>query len=70
MSTINTKNLLVLDEPTDGFSQHQMDAVRDVLADLDLSQIIIVSHEQKLESYVDEVIHVEKRGHESIISSS
>ncbi len=68
VSTIRTKNLLILDEPTDGFSAHQLDKVRMVLRELNAQQVIIVSHEQKLESFVEHVIRIEKRGHESVVS--
>ena len=30
MSTINTKNILMLDEPTDGFSQEQLERMRNM----------------------------------------
>lgn len=68
VSTIRTKNLLILDEPTDGFSAHQLDKVRNVLRELNAQQVILVSHEQKIESFVDHVIRIEKRGHESVVS--
>ena len=64
---INTKNLIILDEPTDGFSSEQLDKVRDVLERLKLQQILIVSHESKIESFVENVIRIEKRGHVSTI---
>ena len=64
---INTKDLLILDEPTDGFSMEQLDRVRDVLDELGLKQVIIVSHESKIESFVDHVIRVEKTEHSSRI---
>ncbi|MFH1275537.1 MAG: SMC family ATPase, partial [Candidatus Woesearchaeota archaeon] len=57
---IKTKDLLILDEPTDGFSSDQLDKVRDVLERLDLKQTIIVSHESKIESFVDNVIRIGK----------
>jgi len=60
---INTKDLLILDEPTDGFSSEQLDKMRDVLEQLNIAQIIIVSHESKIESFVNEVIHVRKNEH-------
>ncbi len=62
---INTKNLLILDEPTDGFSSQQLDKVRDVLDKLNVRQTIIVSHEAKIESFVERVIRVQKEGHVS-----
>lgn len=67
ISNIQTKELLILDEPTDGFSTEQLDKVRDVLDKLHLGQVIIVSHESKIETFVDNVIRVEKEGHISRI---
>lgn len=61
ISSIKTKDLLILDEPTDGFSSEQLDKVRDVLEQLGIKQTIIVSHENKIESFVDNVIKVVKR---------
>jgi len=60
IGTIKTKDLLILDEPTDGFSTEQLDKVRDVLEQLSLKQIIIVSHESKVESFVDNVVRIHK----------
>ena len=59
--------LIILDEPTDGFSSQQLDKVRDVLEKLNLGQTIIVSHEQKIESFAQNVIRVSKREHVSYI---
>ncbi len=67
--TINTKDILILDEPTDGFSAEQLDKVRDVLEKLNLRQTIIVSHESKIESFVQNIIRVNKEGHVSSIMS-
>ncbi len=67
VSTIRTRDLLLLDEPTDGFSDEQLDRVRDVLDALGLAQIIIVSHAPKIESFVDHVIRIEKSDHQSRI---
>lgn len=68
VSTINTKDLIILDEPTDGFSTEQLDKVRDILQELEMNQIIIVSHESKIESYVDNIVKIQKEGHVSKIS--
>lgn len=57
---IRTKDLMMLDEPTDGFSTDQMNSVRDVLDELDTRQTIIVSHEPKIESFVDQTIRFVK----------
>ncbi len=65
VSTINTKDLIILDEPTDGFSSEQLDKVRDVLDELESRQIILVSHESKIESFVDNVIKISKNEHTS-----
>jgi exonuclease SbcC len=62
---IRTKDIIILDEPTDGFSTEQLDKVREVLDQLDNSQIIIVSHESKIESFVDNIIRIRKEEHVS-----
>ncbi len=61
-------NLLILDEPTDGFSKEQLFKVRDVLNELKCDQVILVSHERELESFVDKIFYVEKKGGVSSIS--
>ena len=53
-------NLLILDEPTDGFSKNQLSKVRDVLKELGSEQIILVSHESELEGYVDNIFQISK----------
>ncbi|RME55319.1 hypothetical protein D6777_00925 [Candidatus Woesearchaeota archaeon] len=63
MSDINTRDLVILDEPTDGFSSEQLDRVRDLFNELELTQLIIVSHEPKIESFVDNTIRFEKKEH-------
>jgi DNA repair protein SbcC/Rad50 len=65
VDNIKTDELIILDEPTDGFSTSQLDRLRDVLDILKSKQSILVSHEQKLESFVDNVLKVEKRDHVS-----
>ncbi len=65
ISGMKTSDLLILDEPTDGFSDEQLDKVRDVLNELSMQQIIIVSHESKVESFVENVISVRKEHHVS-----
>lgn len=53
-------NLLILDEPTDGFSKEQLYKIRDILNELECSQIILVSHERELESFADNIFRIEK----------
>lgn len=60
LSKIKTKDLIILDEPTDGFSEQQLDKMRDVLQQLNVKQMIIVSHEQKIEGFVENVIKLGK----------
>jgi len=60
-------NLLILDEPTDGFSKTQLSKVRELLDELHSQQIILVSHEKELETYVDNVFQVSKsEGHSRV----
>ncbi len=60
ITTIKTRDLIILDEPTDGFSSEQLERVRDVINQLQIKQIIMVSHETKIESYADKVIRIVK----------
>ena len=60
LSHIKTRNLVILDEPTDGFSSQQLDKMRDVLSQLNVEQLILVSHEQKIEGFVDNIIRLSK----------
>ncbi len=69
LSKIKTRDLVILDEPTDGFSEQQLDKMREVLDELNVSQLIIVSHEQKIESFVDRVIKFKKENGSSIIET-
>ncbi|HOT93767.1 MAG TPA: SMC family ATPase [Methanoregulaceae archaeon] len=57
---ITRESLLVLDEPTDGFSSQQLNRLREVLAETGCDQTIIVSHEQELEGVADTVYGVTK----------
>lgn len=68
ISKIKTQGIIILDEPTDGFSDTQIDRMRDVLTELNTKQLIIVSHEQKIESFVDNVIKIVKDGDVSSVS--
>jgi len=69
MSGIKTKDLIILDEPTDGFSSDQLDRVREVLDQIGARQVIIVSHESKIETFVDNVIKINKNEHISGVLS-
>ena len=58
--TAQSSNLLILDEPTEGFSKEQVYRLRNVLEELESEQIILVSHERDLEAVADRVFRVEK----------
>lgn len=60
LSKIQTKDIVILDEPTDGFSDAQLDKMNDVLKELNVSQLLIVSHERKIEDFVDSVLKIKK----------
>lgn len=60
VSTGMKSNLLIMDEPTDGFSKEQLFKIRDILNELNYPQIIIVSHERELESFADNIFQIEK----------
>lgn len=62
MSQMRTRDLLILDEPTEGFSEAQLEKMRDVLGELNVKQLILVSHEQKIESFVEHVLKIKKEG--------
>jgi len=60
LSKIQTRDLVILDEPTDGFSESQLDKMRDIFSQLKVKQLIIVSHEQKIEGFVSNIIRFKK----------
>lgn len=63
-------NLLMLDEPTDGFSNEQLVRMRDILDELNCEQVIMVSHERELEGFVDKIYRVQKEaGISSVIEA-
>ena len=53
-------NLLILDEPTDGFSKVQLFKLKEIIDEIKCPQLIMVSHEQELESFVDQVLRIDK----------
>jgi len=61
VTEIKTKDLIILDEPTDGFSSEQLDKMKYVIDELEAKQIILVSHDPKIESFVKTVIRMEKQ---------
>lgn len=61
MGKLKTKGLLILDEPTDGFSSEQMDKMKNIVRELNFEQLILVSHESEIEDFVENVISFEKK---------
>lgn len=59
-ATPGQSNLLMLDEPTDGFSREQLGRMGNVLKELDAEQVVIVSHDRELRAFADRVYLVEK----------
>jgi DNA repair protein SbcC/Rad50 len=55
-----TGELVILDEPTEGFSKEQIYKMRDILAELRSKQVVIVSHETELEAMAQNVFRVQK----------
>ncbi len=62
------ENLLILDEPTDGFSKEQLGRMRDVLEAVGAEQVLLVSHERELESFADRVHRIIKDGGNSRVA--
>jgi exonuclease SbcC len=62
LSKIKTKDIVILDEPTDGFATEQIDKMRDIFEQLKAEQTILVSHEEKIEGFVDHIIRIKKDG--------
>ena len=61
-------NILILDEPTDGFSNEQVDRLGSILKQSNIKQIILVSHDEKIESISDKVLRIEKINHISSVT--
>ena len=58
---------VLLDEPTDGFSPEQVIRMGELLEELALPQVILVSHETELAAIADRVVRVQKVDGRSIL---
>ena len=67
-SIASQPELVILDEPTDGFSKEQVYKMRGLLEELGSKQVILVSHEKELESMADHIFRVEKRNGTSMVT--
>ncbi len=70
LSKIKTKDIVILDEPTDGFSDIQLERMRSIFEELNVSQLIVVSHEQKIEGLVSNILRIKKSGDASYLDSN
>lgn len=61
---------IILDEPTDGFSQNQIQKFASILQNSDFKQIFLVSHDSNLLSSGEYVYTIEKENHTSTIELS
>jgi exonuclease SbcC len=62
--------LVILDEPTEGFSKEQIYKMRDILKELGSKQIVLVSHERELEAMAQHIFHVQKiNGTSTVVSA-
>jgi DNA repair protein SbcC/Rad50 len=60
---------ILLDEPTDGFSPEQVIRMGELLEELALPQVILVSHESQLAAIADRVIRVQKVDGRSLLEA-
>jgi len=60
---------ILLDEPTDGFSPEQVIRMGELLDELALPQVILVSHESELAAIADRVIRVQKVDGRSVLEN-
>ena len=65
---VKTKDLLILDEPTDGFSEAQVNKMQEVFDTLNMKQMIIISHERTLDSFVSQVFNFKKSNHQTKVT--
>ena len=65
---VKSKGLLILDEPTDGFSEQQVNKMQNVFEKLNIKQIIIISHERTLDSFVTDILNFKKVNHKTTVS--
>ncbi|MCX8182660.1 MAG: AAA family ATPase [Candidatus Methanomethyliaceae archaeon] len=59
--------LIIMDEPTDGFSKDQVGKIGDLIRELSPTQAIIVSHERELEGAADHIFRIQKENGKSRI---
>jgi len=61
---------ILLDEPTDGFSPEQVIRMGELLEELGLPQVVLVSHESQLSAIADRVVRVQKVDGRSMLATN
>jgi len=61
---------ILLDEPTDGFSPEQVIRMGELLEELTLPQVVLVSHESQLAAIADRVVRVQKVDGRSVLETT
>ena len=61
---------ILLDEPTDGFSPEQVIRMGELLDELALPQVVLVSHESQLAAIADRVVRVQKVDGRSVLATN
>ncbi len=69
LSQIKTRDIVILDEPTEGFSETQIEKMRDVFEELSVEQLILVRHERKIESFIGNIMRIKKQGNNSYLEN-
>ena len=69
-SSIKTNGILILDEPTEGFSSEQVQNMGKIFEELKYEQMILVSHEREMDNFVDHVIEIKKDSESKIEPNS
>ena len=65
---VKTKDLLILDEPTDGFSEQQVNKMQGVFDTLNMKQMIIIFHESTLDSFLSQIFNFKKNNHQTKVT--
>lgn len=64
---VKTSDLIILDEPTDGFSQEQINRMQEIFERLNMKQMIIISHDRNLDSFVTDIFKFQKENHKTVV---
>ena len=68
ISNINNLEILILDEPTEGFSKQQISNLGNLLKEINSKQIIVVSHDIEFSMISNNILNLTKKNHETLIN--